>query len=270
MAPKKEVAFTPGTQQRMHLRHTHVCPGASRAAKKSDKGLNNPFKRFKAEFAAVCPKVLQAQARAKLLKQSLARAKPASQAVQLSDAELFLRANDGTTRAGGRPARVAPRPTIKTAMALTDDAVALAELEDLVRGQGAFRVHESEEYLYGLAPGVNLTLLDDLKRGRFAYELCIDLHGMTREVAHLEVGRFISHSRCRDGASCVLVVTGRGKSSPGGESVLRNALPRWLTRAPIRAHVLAFCTARAVDGGPGAFYVLLRRQGMRPFGEVVP
>jgi DNA-nicking Smr family endonuclease len=121
-----------------------------------------------------------------------------------------------------------------------------------------------------LAPGVNFALLDDLKRGRFAYQQCLDLHGMTRQAAHTEVARFISQSRCRDGATCVLVVTGRGKSSPGGTSVLRDALPRWLSRAPIRAHVLAFCTARAVDGGPGAFYVLLRRQGMKPFGEVLP
>lgn len=233
-----------------------------------DKGINNPFKRLKAELKAA-----QTAGQAKSAQAAQARRQVAHTTKQaldeLSDAELFARANDGTLTLSGVSRRVAPKPTPKPLVAVTDDAIVLAELEDLVRGQGTFRVHESEEYHYGLAPGVNFALLDDLKKGRFAYEQCIDLHGMTRQTAHTEVGRFISQSRCRDGASCVLVVTGRGKSSPGGQSVLREALPRWLTRAPIRAHVLAFCTARAVDGGPGAFYVLLRRQGMRPFGEVV-
>ena len=75
-----------------------------------------------------------------------------------------------------------------------------------------------------------------------------------------ELLRFIGGSR-RGGEGCVLVVTGRGKRSPNGLSVLREALPRWLSRAPLNSHVLAFCTARRVDGGPGAFYVLLRRAG---------
>ena len=240
------------------------------AAKSNDKSINNPFKRFKAELAAVSPRAQQARAQAAAAAQkAAARASRQSAEEVLSDAELFMRANSGTSTLEGGPKRVPRKPTPKPPPP-TDDAIVLAELEDLVRGEGSFRVHESEEYHYGLAPGVNLALLDDLKRGRFAYQQCIDLHGMTRQAAHTEVARFISQSRCRDGASCVLVVTGRGKSSPLGTSVLRDALPRWLTRAPLRAHVLAFCTARAVDGGPGAFYVLLRRQGMKPFGEVVP
>jgi DNA-nicking Smr family endonuclease len=243
------------------------------ATKGNDKGINNPFKRFKAELAALGPKAQQARAQAAAEAQRAA-ARASAQSAQraeevLSDAELFVRANSGTQTLSGIPERVLPKPVAKPPQA-TDDAIALAELEDLVRGEGSFRVHESEEYHYGLAPGVNFALLDDLKRGRFAYQQCLDLHGMIRQAAHAEVARFISQSRCRDGATCVLVVTGRGKSSPGGTSVLRDALPRWLSRAPIRAHVLAFCTARAVDGGPGAFYVLLRRQGMKPFGEVLP
>ncbi len=63
----------------------------------------------------------------------------------------------------------------------TDDAIALAELEDLARGGGTFRVHESEEYLYGLAPWAYFTLLEDLKRGRFAYEQSIPQRGQAPE-----------------------------------------------------------------------------------------
>lgn len=232
-------------------------------ARQSDKkGFNNPFKRMKAALKAAEP-----VARPKPVAKVALRAAAPTQG--LSDAELFARAIDGTVALGEvRPRLPAKLPPV--AAPPTDDAIAIAELEDLVRGNGSFRVHESEEVLFGLAPGVNFLLLDNLKRGHYAYEQCIDLHGMIREVAHVEVARFVSQARCRDGASCVLIVTGRGRSSPDGTSVLRESLPRWLTRAPIRAHVLAFCTARAVDGGPGAFYVLLRRQGVHPFGAVVP
>ncbi|HET6345257.1 MAG TPA: Smr/MutS family protein [Myxococcota bacterium] len=181
-----------------------------------------------------------------------------------TDAELFLRAVSGATplpdaerRVLGPERALTPRPS--------DDELALAELRELVDGRGAFQVHESEEVLYGLAPGVNIALLQQLQAGHFAYHRHCDLHGLTRDDAHLEVGRFVAAAR-RDGERCVLVVTGRGKRSPEGFSVLRDALPRWLSRAPLRAHVLAFCTARAVDGGPGAFYVLLRRVGTRPYG----
>jgi DNA-nicking Smr family endonuclease len=227
----------------------------------SKKGFNNAFGRLKAELKAAKP-VVQRPVKAP---KTMPMRGPAQ---SLSDEALFAQAVAGASFLDGTPQRIAPKPATVNAPP-TDDALAIAELEDLVRGNGTFRVHESEEYLYGLAPGVNHVLLEALKRGQCAYQHCIDLHGMTREIAHVEVSKFISQARCRYGDSCVLVVTGRGLSSPNGQSVLREALPRWLTRAPIRAHVLAFCTARAVDGGPGAFYVLLRRQGQRPFGEVL-
>ena len=57
----------------------------------------------------------------------------------------------------------------------------------------------------------------------------------------------------------VLVVTGRGKNSPGGLSILRAQVQEWLTKEPFKRVVLAFCTAKTCDGGTGALYVLLRR-----------
>jgi DNA-nicking Smr family endonuclease len=113
---------------------------------------------------------------------------------------------------------------------------------------------------------VSREILDRLRAGQFSFRRHIDLHGLSREEAKAEVIRFVASSR-RAGERCVLVVTGRGRSSPHGIPVIRQALPRWLSRAPSSAHVLAFCNARGVDGGPGAFYVLLRRPGVRPFGS---
>jgi DNA-nicking Smr family endonuclease len=41
--------------------------------------------------------------------------------------------------------------------------------------------------------------------------------------------------------------------------VLKEELPLWLNRGPIRKIVLAFSTALPHDGGTGAIYVLLRK-----------
>jgi DNA-nicking Smr family endonuclease len=57
------------------------------------------------------------------------------------------------------------------------------------------------------------------------------------------------------------VVHGRGLHSKDQLPVLKDALRTWLATARFGRHVLAFATARPVDGGGGAIYVLLRRAG---------
>ena len=59
---------------------------------------------------------------------------------------------------------------------------------------------------------------------------------------------------------CVRIVHGRGKNSPGGVPVLKQNLPRWLSRGPARLIVLAYTSALPRDGGAGATYVLIRRR----------
>lgn len=185
--------------------------------------------------------------------------------VSASDAELFTRAMGGVKRLDEEhPTRVEPAKRLEPELP-DDEALALAELQSLVAGEGEFRIVDSEESLSGAAPGVSFELMERLREGGFAFRRHLDLHGHTRDAAKAALTTFVTEAR-RDGERCVLVITGRGRSSPGGVSVLRETMPRWLTRAPLRAHVLAFCTARNVDGGPGAFYVLLRRAGVRPFG----
>jgi DNA-nicking Smr family endonuclease len=180
------------------------------------------------------------------------------------DATLFASAMTGVAPLSEGRGRI--EPVKREVSALPDDEqLALLELESLVQGKGEFRVFESEEEHAGIAAGVSFALLERLKGGQFSFHRHLDLHGMSRDEAKVAVTRFVSAAR-KDGERCVLVVTGRGKSSPGGVSVLRETLPRWLSRQPLHAHVLAFCTARQVDGGPGAFYILLRRPGVRPFG----
>lgn len=56
----------------------------------------------------------------------------------------------------------------------------------------------------------------------------------------------------------MLIITGKGKNSPGGEGVLRMQVPQWLARGPSARRVLAFVNARPGDGGLGALVVLMR------------
>ena len=72
------------------------------------------------------------------------------------------------------------------------------------------------------------------------------------------VERFIAESHAR-GLRCLRIVHGRGLNSPGGVSVLKSSLPRWLARGQARRIVLAYTSALPNDGGTGASYVLLRR-----------
>lgn len=53
------------------------------------------------------------------------------------------------------------------------------------------------------------------------------------------------------------IVHGKGNGSRHRGPVLKQKLNYWLRQ---RDEVLAFCSARPVDGGTGAVYVLLRRR----------
>lgn len=139
-----------------------------------------------------------------------------------------------------------------------DDAEAYAQLADLVEGIGPFDISDTDEYVEGIAPGIDRRLLRKLKRGDYAVQGHLDLHGFVADAAQAEVEKFLLTARTED-RRCVLLVHGRGYHSKDGIPVLKEKLKVWLARGRLAAHVLAFCTARPSDGGAGAMYVLLRR-----------
>jgi DNA-nicking Smr family endonuclease len=81
------------------------------------------------------------------------------------------------------------------------------------------------------------------------------LHGLTTEAARDELTAFIRNAR-QHGHRCVRIIHGKGLRSPDKRSVLKAKTDRWLRQ---KNDVLAFCSARPVDGGTGAVYVLLKR-----------
>jgi DNA-nicking Smr family endonuclease len=140
------------------------------------------------------------------------------------------------------------------------DLEAIDALRALVNGDGPFDIADSDEFIEGRAPGIDLGLVRKLRRGEFAVQGHVDLHGLTRDEAKGAVERFLRDARTA-GKRCVLVVHGRGMHSKDQVPVLKEALRTWLSTNRFSRHVLAFATARPVDGGGGAVYVLLRRPG---------
>ena len=115
-----------------------------------------------------------------------------------------------------------------------------------------------EDIDYRAARGLDRNLMRSLRRGDFALQGRLDLHGMTQAQAKEAVDRFLSDSR-RSGKRCVLIVHGRGLNSQDQIPVLKQQVKGWLSQKRLGSMVLAFATARPQDGGAGAVYVLLRR-----------
>jgi DNA-nicking Smr family endonuclease len=186
----------------------------------------------------------------------------------LDDATMFRQAVDGVRRLGDqRPVRVVPRPEV-TLEVVSEDAEVLAQLSDLVSGAGTFELNETEEYTEGTRLGLDPRLVTRLRRGEFAVQAHIDLHGMIQAAAKLALEGFVVDS-VRKGLRTVLVVHGRGLRSPGGMPVLKHAAAQWLSHGHMGGYVLAFATARPADGGAGAMYVLLRRDRRRAKFDVL-
>ncbi len=148
--------------------------------------------------------------------------------------------------------RVSPGepPTADPLDVKSDDAESLAQLAELVSGEGPFDLADSDEFVEGAIHGLDPRVTQRLRRGDFAFRAHLDLHGLTQAEAKEALERFLVGAH-RDGHRCVRVVTGRGLPSKDVQG--------WLTRGRVAARVLAFATARPQDGGAGALYVLLRR-----------
>lgn len=104
-------------------------------------------------------------------------------------------------------------------------------------------------------PSVGRRIMRKLARGGFSVQAEIDLHGMTVAEAKPRLADFIDYC-ATNGQLCVRVVHGKGLGSGNRGPVLKRSVNHWLKKWDT---VLAFTSARQVDGGTGAVYVLLQR-----------
>jgi DNA-nicking Smr family endonuclease len=138
-----------------------------------------------------------------------------------------------------------------------EDIEALRSLADLVSGRAEFDLTHTAEFVEGQTRGLPPSLMEQLRAGRIPFQDHLDLHGLTLIQSEAAVTRFILDSVAKSRRS-VLLVHGRGLGSPDGVPVIKHHLESLLLHGPARKYILAFTTARPVDGGLGASYVLLR------------
>lgn len=102
--------------------------------------------------------------------------------------------------------------------------------------------------------GIQKQVFRKLKRGQYSIEAELDLHGLTRDEAQQQLNEFIIDVRDH-GIRCVRIIHGKGYGSSNQGPVIKPLVNQWLRK---RDEILAFCSARPVDGGTGAVYVLIK------------
>ena len=113
---------------------------------------------------------------------------------------------------------------------------------------------DTDEHLSYRRPGVGPDVTRKLRRGDWAIQRQLDLHGLRTDDARAALGQFIREAH-QQGLRCVRVVHGKGLGSPGKTPVLKGRVQGWLAQ---KKEVLAFVQARPAEGGAGALVVLLQ------------
>jgi DNA-nicking Smr family endonuclease len=109
-----------------------------------------------------------------------------------------------------------------------------------------------DELVYHRA-GVQMSVLRKLRRGQYRVQAEIDLHGLTVVEAKQVLRDFLASALERR-LRCVRIIHGKGLRSGHRGPVLKGVVSSVLRRV---GPVVAYVSARQVDGGTGAVYVLL-------------
>ncbi len=147
--------------------------------------------------------------------------------------------------------RQPPRPAAIAWQTRQDQARVMEEIFDL-------RIDDYDlqpgDALQHCRPGVRRLVMRKLKRGQYRIGAELDLHGLSAHRAQAALYEFVHDARAAN-IRCVRIIHGKGRRSSNRGPVIKPLVSAWLRR---REEVLAFCSARPVDGGTGAIYVLLK------------
>ncbi len=122
----------------------------------------------------------------------------------------------------------------------------------------------SDQYEAHFAPGQTMKYVAEqgssaevkrLRKGDYPPDLILDLHGLRRDQAKLEIGALIEAAK-KQHAYCVCIVHGIGGH------ILKLAVPSWLVQHP---DVLGFHQAPLEWGGDGALLVLINQGAESPW-----
>jgi DNA-nicking Smr family endonuclease len=168
------------------------------------------------------------------------------------DLALFREATRGV-KPLAPPARVAgepPKPRARARFARADRQLVL---EEILHGSADEPELVAADPTQFARAGVPEGTLRKLRRGQFRIQAELDLHGLSQAQAKVQLREFLNAAWQRD-ARCLRIVHGKGLRSGANGPVLRALVNSVLRRT---VPVLAFTSARQVDGGTGAVYVLL-------------
>lgn len=169
------------------------------------------------------------------------------------DTDLFRRAMSGTkplsseTRAAGPEKK--PKPKARFTRADRKEVLRESLQADVDTLQ-----YDNADSLRFHRASVGRRTMRKLARGRYSVQAEIDLHSMTVAEAKPRLANFIENC-AQTGLLCVRIVHGKGLGSGQQGPVLKMNVNRWLRQWD---SVLAFVSARQVDGGTGAVYALLK------------
>ncbi len=116
---------------------------------------------------------------------------------------------------------------------------------------------DTDEMLSFRRPGIGRDVTHKLRKGDWAIQREVDLHGLRSEEARVVLAEFIRNAH-RQGLRCLRVVHGKGLGSPGKTPVLKSKVHSWLVQ---KNQVMAFVQAKPAEGGAGALVVLLKPAG---------
>jgi DNA-nicking Smr family endonuclease len=155
-------------------------------------------------------------------------------------------------RTAARVSTPPPRPQPIPHQRLADDEAALQEsLSDEFSIDTLLEIDEDLSFVRG---GIGPDVLRKLRGGGWVTQDQLDLHGLRTDQARTALSQFVRDSVKR-GMRCVRIIHGKGLGSLGKKPVLKIKVRNWLVQ---KDEVLAFCQARAADGGSGALMVLLK------------
>lgn len=170
------------------------------------------------------------------------------------EADIFRRAiGDVTPLASPNRAEVpAPQPQPIPHQRQADECAALhASMSDEFDVTTLLDIDDALSYT---RDGIGRDVVRKLRKGHWVIQDEFDLHGMRRDEARDALADFLREVT-RRGLRCVRIIHGKGLGSVNKEPVLKKMVHRWLVQ---KDEVIAFCQAKAADGGSGALVVLLR------------
>ena len=171
------------------------------------------------------------------------------------EAEVFREAMRGV-----KPIAKAPRaplvkrkPPARARFTAADRALVLVESLQGLEGE----LTDTGDEISFRRDGVQDSVMRKLKRGEYRVEEVCDLHGLRVEEAKAALREFLAEALAHN-LRCVRVIHGKGKGSGPRGPVIKTAVNMILRKT---GPVLAFTSARRVDGGTGAINVLFRPDG---------